>query len=40
MALLAGLLFDFRMLALAGLSALVGAVTGMWMGRFSWSRRG
>lgn len=40
LALLAGLLFDFRLLALAGLSALVGAVTGMWMGRFRWSRRG
>jgi hypothetical protein len=40
LALAAGLLFDFRLLALAGLSALVGAVAGMWMGRWRWSRRG
>lgn len=35
-ALLGGLLFDFRLLALAGLGALVGGVAGMWMGRICW----
>lgn len=35
-ALLGGLLFDFRLLALGGLGALVGAVVGMWMGRWRW----
>lgn len=35
-ALLGGLLFDFRLLALAGMGALVGGVTGMWTARFSW----
>ncbi|MBS2037877.1 hypothetical protein JST97_23025 [bacterium] len=39
-ALLAGLLFDFRLLLLGTLSGLVGAVTGMWLARFGWSRRG
>lgn len=35
-ALAGGLLFDFRLLALGGLGALVGAVAGMWMGRLNW----
>ena len=35
-ALAGGLFFDFRLLMLGGLGALVGAVVGMWMGRFSW----
>ncbi|MFN8611137.1 MAG: hypothetical protein U0931_26575 [Vulcanimicrobiota bacterium] len=39
-ALLAGLFFDFRVPALGGLAALVGAVAGMWLSRWRWSRRG
>ncbi|MBX3166832.1 MAG: hypothetical protein KF760_05445 [Candidatus Eremiobacteraeota bacterium] len=35
-ALAGGLLFDFRLLGLGGLGALVGAVAGMWMGRIGW----
>lgn len=35
-ALLGGLLFDFRLLGLAGLGAVVGGVVGMWLGRFGW----
>lgn len=35
-ALLGGLLFDFRLLALGVLGALVGAVTGMWAERWGW----
>lgn len=35
-ALMGGLLFDFRLLALGGLGTLVGGVIGMWMGRIFW----
>lgn len=37
--LVGGLLFDFRLLSLGALGALVGAVTGMWMARLGWGRR-